>query len=250
MSCAKITTTRSTEVTGTISPYPMVVMVVVAQYTHAAYFAKRDWSSRVSGAVPWVSASTSTHVATSSGASPYAAYSPPRPEGSTNALFCTACVRNHAQACQCASVRTTHMNLTICHAPYRTLSPRSRRASARVTRSTRNSFNSRMSLMTRTTFAPRYAASAREDVPARDAPGGGGAEAVYEASFEASYEVSYEASYEASVSNATLRSSGKTRSNGTDANTSSGAQVFVYVHATARGSSTTRPRLLSTYPVR
>ena len=138
------------------------------------------------------------------------------------------------------------MNLTICHAPYRTLSPRSRRASARVTRSTRNSFNSRMSLMTRTTFAPRYAASALEDVPARDAPGGGGAKAAV----VASYEASYEASYAASVSNATLRSSGKTRSNGTEAKTSSGAQVFVYVHATARGSSTTRPRLLSTYPVR
>ena len=105
MSHAKIATTRSTEVTGTISPYPMVVMVVVAQYTHAAYFAKRDRSSR-SQAPPWVSASTSTA-------------SRRRPGVAIRGVIAVAPRRFDRRllhggrqeprtACQCASVRTTH----------------------------------------------------------------------------------------------------------------------------------------------
>jgi hypothetical protein len=47
-----------------------------------------------------------------------------------------------------------------------------------------------------------------------------------------------------------VSSSGNTRSKGTEASASSGAHVFVYVHATALGSSTTLPLFVSTYPVK
>ena len=46
-SSAKTVNTRSSRLLGTMSPYPIVVIVVMAQYTHAAYCVNRDSSSKV-----------------------------------------------------------------------------------------------------------------------------------------------------------------------------------------------------------
>jgi hypothetical protein len=132
-SCAEITKNRSTVVTGTISPYPIVVIVVVAQYAHATYCANLVSLSSVSGYVPWLSANTSTQVVVSSFVlnTPSPPPTPPLPP-KLQLLFCTACTKNHPHACQCANVSTTTMNFMICHAPCRMARPRSSRAIARV----------------------------------------------------------------------------------------------------------------------